>query len=245
VIKVGGNGIKVDVGVPEPYFLASDAVRQFDLDGVLEDQWTTLSSLNTAATDCNMVLLPNGKLLVLGGGSRDHEYVEHHSLDAYAVRATQQFDPYNPGSGWAHKADMPSPDHRWYHSTASLLPDGSVLSAGSNQEFNGRIYYPDYYALPRPVVVSAPSEIHYGTAFNITASGSPTVSKVTMLRLTATTHGFDQGQRYIRCDFSQAGNSLTVTPPADGGVAPPGYYMVFAIDQYGAPSYARYAKVGP
>jgi hypothetical protein len=64
-------------------------------------------------------------------------------------------------------------------------------------------------------------------------------------RLTATTHGFDQGQRYIRCDFSQVGNSLTVTPPADGGVAPPGCYMLFAVDQYGAPSYARYTKVGP
>lgn len=66
VIKVGGNGLKVDVGVPEPYFLASDAVRQFDLDADPHDQWTSLSNLNAPATDCNMVLLPNGKLLVVG-----------------------------------------------------------------------------------------------------------------------------------------------------------------------------------
>jgi len=67
------------------------------------------------------------------------------------------------------------------------------------------------------------------------------------LRLAVTTHGFDQGQRFINCDFSQNGSALTVSSPASGGVAPPGMYMVFAINNVGdgVPSIARYVKIGP
>ena len=45
---------------------------------------------------------------------------------------------------WSSALTMPGSQYRWYHSTAVLLPDGSVLSAGSNDEYNGRVYYPSY-----------------------------------------------------------------------------------------------------
>ena len=244
IIKVGGNGTSFTVR-DRKYFNASEKVGQINLDNA-DPFWTSLPDLAEATIDCNMVLLPNGKLLVVGGAKYDHDYVAIQKLSSHAVRTTQMFDPANPTSPWDDDLlPMPDADRRWYHSTAVLLPDGSVLSAGSNNEFNGRIYYPPYFSQARPTIESAPATVTYGNNFNVTVGAGQTISKVTLLRLAATTHGFDQGQRFISCTFNQAGQNLSVTRPASGGVAPPGYYMLFVVFANGAPSHARYVKVGP
>ncbi|MER3484079.1 MAG: hypothetical protein C4332_13915, partial [Meiothermus sp.] len=41
-----------------------------------------------------------------------------------------------------------------------------------------------------------------------------------------------------------SGNQLTVTAPASGTVAPPGYYMLFVINANGVPSAAKMVKIG-
>jgi hypothetical protein len=140
---------------------------------------------------------------------------------------------------------MPGTEKRWYHSTAALLPDGSVLSAGSNNEYNGRIYYPDYFGQTRPTITSAPTTVSYGQNFNmgVNANGL-SIGKVTMIRLNATTHGYDQGQRLIVCDFAATEDTYSVTPPANGAIAPPGYYMLFVVSTNDRPSHARYIKIG-
>ena len=57
------------------------------------------------------------------------------------------------------------------------------------------------------------------------------------------THGVDQGQRYVPLKFSASGTTLTVTGPPNGGVAPPGYYMLFVVDATGVPSVAKIVQV--
>ena len=245
IIKVGGNGTSFIVR-EKKYFNANDIAQQIDLDTV-DPFWTSLPSLAEATIDCNMVLLPNGKLLVVGGAKYDHDYVAIQNLSSHAVRKTQLFDPgaNPPQTSWTELAPMPLVDRRWYHSTAVLLPDGSVLCAGSNNEFNGRIYYPPYFSQSRPTIVNAPANITYSSNFSVTVGAQQTIHKVTLVRLPSTTHGYDQGQRFINCNFTQAGTGLTITRPASGGVAPPGYYMLFVVYESGAPSHARYVKVGP
>jgi hypothetical protein len=68
--------------------------------------------------------------------------------------------------------------------------------------------------------------------------------KVTLIRLNATTHGYDQGQRLIVCDVAASVDNLTVTPPANSAIAPPGYYMLFVVSTIDRPSHARYVKIG-
>jgi hypothetical protein len=225
VIKCGGNGTKELVpGTLNTYrYPASPKTWEYDQDATTPD-WLQKQDMSLAATDCNMVFLPDGKVLVVGGSKYDHGYTEEHSIDANAVRTTQVYDPV--AGTWSLAADMPSPDRRWYHSTACLLPDGSILSAGSNDEENGRIYYPSYYPSTRPGVQAVDTSAHYGQTLSVTLTGTPTIEKVTLIRLNATTHGFDQGQRFINCNFTRNGSSVTVTGPASGGVAPPGYYMI-------------------
>src|SRR6185369_500373 len=84
---------------------------------------------------------------------------------------------WDPATGqWTTLAAMKKP--RLYHSTALLLPDGTVLSAGGGMaDDNGRpytnypnaqIYSPPYlFKGPRPAVTSAPQTLSYGASFSI------------------------------------------------------------------------------
>ena len=60
----------------------------------------------------------------------------------------------------------------------------------------------------------------------------------------ATTHHYDQNQRLIWLQIvDRTSNSLTVSAPINGKIAPPGYYMVFILNGSGVPSVARIIKI--
>src|SRR6266487_4141865 len=100
----------------------------------------------------NATLLPDGKVLVTGG-SRGTEAPNSQPDDpAYA---SELWDPAT--ETWTTMASLTK--KRTYHSTALLLPDGRVLSAGG--EFGGasaEIYSPPYlFHGSRPTITSAPT----------------------------------------------------------------------------------------
>jgi hypothetical protein len=139
---------------------------------------------------------------------------------------------------------------RAYHSTALLLPDGRVLSAGDNGPAPGgrnnlEVYSPPYlFEGTRPAIVSAPSASTVGT--NIPVATSEPVSKVELISPGATTHATNTHQRLVQLATaplaSGSANGLTATIPADGTV-PPGPYMLFALDAHNIPSIARWITV--
>jgi hypothetical protein len=43
-------------------------------------------------------------------------------------------------------------------------------------------------------------------------------------------------QRFLRLNFSPAAGGLNVVAPANGNLAPPGYYVLFALNSAGVPS---------
>jgi hypothetical protein len=57
------------------------------------------------------------------------------------------------------------------------------------------------------------------------------------------THSFDMDQRYVGLSFTAAAGSLTVTGPPNSNIAPPGYYMLFLVNQAGTPSLASWVQV--
>jgi len=115
----------------------------------------------------NSVLLPTGKVLALGGSSTNED----------VNTATLGADLYDPATGKWSSAGTCS-YARLYHSTAILLPDATVVSAGSNPtrgtyEQHIEIYSPAYlfttdangntiYAT-RPTIQNAPACIGYGS----------------------------------------------------------------------------------
>src|SRR5262245_10186526 len=135
--------------------------------------------------------------------------------------------------------------YRGYHSTALLLPDGRVLSAGGNVAGpNAQIFSPPYlFAGDRPAISSAPSRAGYGQSVFVGTADAATITQVTLLRTGSVTHTFDESQRFLRLSFTVTDNGLNVTMPANGNLAPPGYYMLFLLNSSGVPSVARIIQI--
>jgi hypothetical protein len=136
---------------------------------------------------------------------------------------------------------------RIYHSTAALLPDGRVLAAGGENshllegETNYEIFSPPYlFQGTRPQIATAPASVDYGASFEVVTPDAAAIAKVAFMRPASVTHNFDENQRYVPLSFTQAVGSLSVSAPADGGTAPPGYYMLFLVDSSGVPSEAKF-----
>lgn len=199
--------------------------------------WRPTGALNIARAHGNAVILPDRKVLLVGGG-RFEFYIQ-------PVRQAEMYDPDT------EKWTLLASQHyaRAYHSTAVLLPDARVLSAGQDYDdgaFTAELYDPPYlFRGPRPVITSAPERIIYGEPFSITTNQAAEVSSVALIALSAATHSVNTAQRYVGLDFvSPAANSLTATPPAHGNLAPPGPYMLFILNAAGVPSEAKILLLG-
>jgi hypothetical protein len=150
---------------------------------------------------------------------------------------------------------------RQYHSTALLLPDGRVLSAGGGicgtcdqvgyLAKNAEVFTPPYLfqkdgsgqLAPRPTISSAPSSAGYGSQVQISTPDAASIQKVALVRLGAVTHSNNMEQRYVPLNFSTGSGSLTASTPANTNVAPPGFYMLFIIDGAGVPSVAKMVRL--
>ncbi len=178
-----------------------------------------------------LVLLPDGAVLATGGKGREGN-----------VFAAERWDPAT--GTWTTLASAAI--DRVYHSTATLLADGRVLSAGgTTKEKRAELFSPPYLSAgPRPVIMTAPATALYGSTIPIDTLDAASVAKVTLLRPGAATHTYDQAQRFISLSFTTGPGTITADAPASGSLAPPGYYMLFLISNTGVPSVASYIRVG-
>jgi len=215
----------------------------------------TTGSLNTRRRQFNATILADGSVLATGGetSAAVSPIVD---LD-HAATAAERWDPAT--GGWTTLAAASR--IRQYHSTATLLPDGRVLTGGGGVcgicmdvgylEKNVEYFTPPYlYAkdgsgklAPRPVISSAPTGIGVNTAFAVSSPQAATIRKVGLVGLSGVTHDVDAGQRYVPLKFTVSGTTLTVAGPPSGGAAPPGYYMLFVTDSSGVPSVAKMVQV--
>jgi Domain of unknown function (DUF1929) len=147
---------------------------------------------------------------------------------------------YNPTTGqWTVMASQSI--QRAYHSTAVLLPDGRVVSSGSDDsaftEMTYEIFSPPYlFNGARPVIQSAPTSLAYGASFTITTSDASIITRVALVRPGATTHADDFDQRYVDLTFTLGSGTIQATAPANGSAAPPGYYMLVIVNSSGVAS---------
>lgn len=208
--------------------------------------------LKHARRNHTLVILADGKVLAVGGNLQ-LDYVG-------PVREAELWDPVT--KKWTEMASLTG--ERMYHSTALLLSEGRVVVAGgqlSSELTNNtaQIFTPPYLMSPhnsrRPIIVSAPNTITYGSNFDIFVDSTQNIEKVAFVGLGAVTHGFDQNQRYVPAANFIANpiqNKLVVPAPANSAVAPPGYYMLFVLrrsinsangDSQLVPSLAKYVRI--
>jgi hypothetical protein len=202
--------------------------------------WRSIAPMGFRRRNQNATLLPNGEVLMLGGTSLGFND---------PAGSVHEAEVWNPATGaWTTLAS--NTVTRMYHSTAVLLPDGRVLHTGSGegqQEVNQRnaeIFSPPYlFQGPRPTIADAPTRVGYGQSFRVESPDAGDIAQVTWVRLGATTHAFDQNQRFNRLEFSSGSSSLSVTAPANANLAPPGHYMMFILNNAGVPSRAKVVQI--
>jgi hypothetical protein len=205
--------------------------------------WTTGSPLNHGRAHHNTVQLPDRSMVTVGGGygilngnRRSGDAAIHRNIELY-----------DPATGqWTLG---PAQDElRTYHSTALLLPDGRVLSAGDDgyggsSNDTAEVYEPPYlFKGLRPSIASAPDAVTYGDTFTVDASADAT--RAVLMAPAAVTHANDMSQRHVPVAAAAGpAGTLTVTAPAAPELAPPTFYMLFALNDQGVPSVARFIRL--
>ena len=191
----------------------------------------------------NLTLLPDGSVLATGGGQTTDPFDQ-----TQAVFAAELWSPSTETSTAMASITVP----RLYHSTALLLPDGRVLSAGGGRfggtavddQLSAEIYSPPYlFKGARPVISSAPGLLSYNASFSIATPNAAGIASVALLRLGSVTHHFNPDQRYLSLSFQIAGSALSVQAPVNANIAPPGYYMLFIVNTNGVPSVATILRI--
>ena len=188
---------------------------------------------------CNSVILPDRTVLVTGGGL-------HHEVRADAVHLAEIYDPATNTMRSVAEATV----SRLYHSVALLMPDGRVVTAGSNpdrgdDELRIEVFHPPYlFRGPRPVLLAAPTEWTYGSTVDISTPSSMTARWAELVRPMATTHSGDSSQRLVDLPIiCRDACTLTVQVTDNPNLAPPGWYMLFIVDDCGIPSTALWVHL--
>jgi hypothetical protein len=203
--------------------------------------WRWTAPMAYARRHHNLTVLPTGEVLATGGvGGTVFNDVSK------GVRAAEL---WNPQTGqWTVLAS--NAVTRGYHGSSLLLPDGRVLNAGSGEgagapdERNAELFSPPYlFRGARPVISSAPSSVRYGNQFRILTAQAAAIRSVSLIRLGAVTHAFDENQRFQRLSFTADATGLTVVGPNTRNRTPPGHFMLFILNGNNVPSVGKIIRV--
>ncbi|GAA5918264.1 hypothetical protein JCM1841_002135 [Sporobolomyces salmonicolor] len=201
--------------------------------------WADLDDLPEPRAMGNLILLPDQRVLMLNGAGMGSEgygwepaWAINQSYAQSPVLRPAYFNASQPkGQQWdTNVASSTIP--RMYHSTATLLYDGSVFVSGSNPnvdviteqnnasyifktEYRVERFYPSYYDSPRPAPSGLPTTISYGgNPFNFTLPSSSLSGidlandlAVTLIRTGFSTHVVNMGARLLVLPHSYTTNS--------------------------------------
>lgn len=197
------------------------------------------------------VLLPDDTVLTTGGSSgyRGGAYRGQARSDLLTAQI------YHPRSNTFAAAATPTVG-RNYHSEALLLPDGRVLTLGSDPLYDetGRgpgtfekrieVYRPPYlFKGARPQVTGGPVAVQRGTTVTFGTPDGPRIRTARLIRPSAVTHATDVDQRSVALDITTVPGGVKLSVPAAKGLVPSGWYMLFVVDDRGVPSVARWVRV--
>ena len=210
---------------------------------------TQTGSMSTVRKFHNGVVLPDGKVLAVGGNTSGNKF-----SDAGTVYFAEVWDPATGEWSVLDSMDIP----RNYHSVALLQADGTVFAAGGGLTGGGPADHPDAQVFSpgshfnsdgslasRPVISSSTTEVGYGGTLNVQVASVDAIDRFNLIRMSTVTHSINTDQRLVPVSFTdQGGGSYSLDMPASGSIAPPGYYMLYAIDADGTPSESHVIRIG-
>jgi hypothetical protein len=241
LMVVGGGGVGdspkstaridiVDLDSPDPHFTPGPDLPQ-------------------AARYPILVTLPDDTTLISGGskGYRGRKASDNHNARIF-----------HPDTNTLSYAADPTVG-RDYHSEGLLLPDGRVMTLGSNPLFADKldsttapfeqrieVFTPAYlyHGGVRPAVTGGPAKLTWGATGDFTTSDPAQLATARLMRPGASTHVTDVEQRSVALTITPTATGVKLTIPNERAVVPPGSYMLFVTDKRGIPSVAQWLQVG-
>ncbi|MFE7544750.1 radical copper oxidase GlxA [Streptomyces platensis] len=241
---LGGGGVGED---PK----ATDKTRIVDLHAP-SPRFKDGPPLYAKARYPSSVILPDDTVLTTNGSG------DYRGRSASNVLKAELYDP---AANTAREVADPLVG-RNYHSGGLLLPDGRVMTFGSDSLYADKdntkpgvfqqqidLYTPPYlYGKSRPKLTGgATKTLSLGRRATYGAPHAAGIKKMRLMRPGSFTHVTNVEQRSIALDFTvtKDGKGVTVTLPKDPSLVPPGWYMLNAVDGEGTPSKAVWVKVAP
>ncbi|KAG8791040.1 hypothetical protein FRC12_010291 [Ceratobasidium sp. 428] len=250
---------------------------------VLNDEGTAkgwqVETMPVPRTMHSSILMPNGLILIINGaqtGTAGYgnvpDQIGQSNADNPAFQAVI-YDPNAPAGQRFSSEGLPTSDiPRMYHSTASLLPDGCVIIAGSNPNLDVSTQkYPTEYRVEklcpssnlldkfRPEITGLGPMLDYGSTMKAVLkipSGlharsptDPLIISVSLMDLGFSTHGVHMDQRMVMLDskMQMLGNVgelvLDIAAPPNASVYPPGPGFI-VVSCNGVPSVMHKMLIG-
>lgn len=203
---------------------------------------------NRVRVNCHAVILPTTEVLIVGG-VEDRAHDETHVFDPELLQRV------GPGQ-WKWSADKlaAATVARNYHSTALLMPDGRVWTAGGNinaqsggpevRRLEVEIYEPWYCCAERPVVREWPTVAHTGQRIIVRVFSRQPITRLALVRCGSATHAFNPDQRYVGlANVVAEGSELYIGEVPAADIAIPGYYLLFACTDKNVPSIGVFVQI--
>jgi hypothetical protein len=177
---------------------------------------------------CVSLLLPDGRVFVAGGNpGRAARSVADGSIRLDTTRDRQgTFGFVQPGSNFI-------PVENWQ---VEIFSPPYLFQSGHRPEITG----PD-------------TPVGFGKTGQVEVEHATSHAKVVLIKLGSVTHGWDLGQRFADLEFKQVPEvptpdqtkaSVQYTAPSNRHLYPPGYYMLFYVNNQGQPSIAKMVRLG-
>ncbi|OEV10241.1 kelch motif-containing protein [Streptomyces nanshensis] len=197
------------------------------------------------------VILPDDKVLTTNGSGDYRGRSDTNILKA---------EIYDPSSDTKKPVADPLVG-RNYHSGALLLPDGRVMTFGSDSLFADEantkpgtfeqeidIYTPPYLHTKgkRPELADAGrggKTVRLGGTAAFRSKDAASIKKMRLIRPGSFTHVTNVEQSSVALKFKKTADGVTVRLPEDPSLVPPGWWMVTAVDGKGKPSKSVWLKV--
>ncbi|SCZ95857.1 BZ3500_MvSof-1268-A1-R1_Chr8-1g09842 [Microbotryum saponariae] len=195
------------------------------------------------------ILTPDGKvLLVNGAGTGVAGYGNVANMTGLSNAGNPRLRPtlYDPvaASGSRFSTNFPSSKtERLYHSSATLVPDGSIFIAGSNPNgkvetrtygtrYNTEFLRPPYMSRSRPTFSGQPKKIQYKSKYTFSykvPSGTKKIRAV-IIDIGYSTHGVHMNQRWVELKvISTDDGKITIQGPQGPTYYPPGYAWLWIL----------------
>lgn len=204
----------------------------------------------------NAVLLPDARVLVIGGNpsraarSQDgkvHLDVLPDPKNYYTIPQLKDKD------GNVQTFDL----EKYYQDPKTYFVEGDKEPFVPAETWQAEIFTPPYLLkkIPRPEISQAPTSLKYGQLSSVVlANIKPDTIKtgsLVLIKLSSGTHSFDFGQRLADVKIQEVlsllqGSGLLgvkFIAPTNASLYPPGYYMMFYVNNDGIPSEAKFVKL--